>query len=200
MDYFIDMRDEIKMDLRSEEYSSLRAELLEEQSAQANLLLAMYTIFIALITFAIDKQNHYLLIFSIYVNLLFKLQILWKHTGRMRIVAYLIVNYEKKSKDVQWELDLDRIERYHNKFLKMWLKIVSFSSSKVVTLMSVISCLLVFVFPFQTQQKSFLYIVVLMLSVMGVLMHIFLDYMQSRKDLKIFFMEEFEKANKDKIK
>lgn len=149
---------------------------------------------------AIDKQNHYLLILSIYVNLLFKLQILWKHTGRMRIVAYLIVNYEKKSKDVQWELDLDRIERYHNKFLKRWLKIVTFSSSKAVTFMSVMSCVLFFVFLCQTQQKIFLYIIEFILSVIGVLIHIFLDYMQSRRDLKKLFMEEFEEVNRNKMK
>lgn len=194
------MGDATKMDLRSEEYSSLRAELLEEQSAQANLLLAMYTVFIALLTFAIDKQNHYLLIVSIYINLLFKLQISWKHTGRMRIVAYLIVNYERKSKDVQWELDLDRIQRCHSKYLKRWLRIVSFSSSKAVTLMSVVSCLLIFVFLFQMQEKSFLHIIELVISVVGILIHMLLDYTQSQKDLKKIFIEEFEEVNKSKMK
>lgn len=188
------------MDYKSEEYSSLRAELLEEQSAEASLLLTMYTIFVALITFAIDKQNFNLFLIAIYVNFLFKLQLCWKSTGRMRIVAYLIVNYEMKSESTHWELDLEGIENPSSKYLKKWLKIISFSSSKAVTVMSILACLIGFYFMFQSELNIYLLIIEFLLFIIGILIHIYLDYTQSRKDLKKLFILEFEKLNERKSK
>lgn len=188
------------MDFKNEEYGALRAELLEEQSAEASLLLTMYTIFVALITFAIDKRNSHLFLFSIYVNFLFKLQLSWKFTGRMRIVAYLIVNYEKKFDGVNWELDLESIEKPCSKWLDKWLKMISLSSSKTVTLMSIFACLMGLFFAIQSNVNLKLLILEIILYIFGILIHIFLDNTQSHRNVKKMFIDEFEKLNESRIK
>lgn len=188
------------MDFRREEYSSLRAELLEEQSAEASLLLTMYTIFVALITFAIDKQNVHLFLLAIYVNFLFKLQLSWKYTGRMRIVAYLIVNYEKKNETIHWELDLEDLEKSYGKYLNRWLRVISFSSSKTVTVMSGVACLSGLLFLFRSNLNYFFLIIEFIVFIAGILLHMFLDYIQSRRNIKNLFIEEFETLNKRKLK
>lgn len=157
----------------------------------------MYTVFVALITFGIDKQNYLLFLLAIYVNFLFKLQLSWKYTGRMRIVAYLIVNYENKYESIHWESDLEDLNGKYNRYLNKWLKIISLSSSKMVTLMSIFACSgILFLF---RSNLNFCYVAIfVILYILGILLHIILDYMQSRRDIKSIFIEEFEKLNRDK--
>lgn len=180
--------------MREAEYSSLRAELLEEQSSQASLLIALYTIFVAIITFALSQKNTYLCLIAIFINILFKLQILWKQTGIIRISAYLTVKFERDNDtDLSWESDIIECEKkYRNKKMKQWFKIISLSSSKIVSLMNLIAFICNLFILYNNDQTTLLIAIVeIIFGVAGVLFSLYLDRLQTPEKLREAFIQEF---------
>ncbi len=177
--------------MKEAEYSSLRAEIIGEQSSQANLLIAMYTISIALLTFAIDKGNTYLFALAVYVIILFKLQILWKQTGMMRLSAYLIVKFEQGESEASWESDIIEAEKYRGKELKKWLRLISWSSSAMSTFMILIICALNIGLTWFTMSKNDTRWLGTGLCLIGLFLSLYIDSLQSPGNLLKLFKEEF---------
>lgn len=182
--------------MKNEEYTSLRAEIIGEQSSIINLLIAMYTIFVAIITFAIEKQKSFLFIPAIFITILFKLQLLWKKTGVLRLAAYIKVYYEDKYEEINWETSIVLAEKYRGKYLKKWFRIVSIPSSKSATFLVVFAYLLNLLYIYQYGQNISIHIVEIIFGSIGVIVSLYIDVVESCGDLKEKFIQEFEELNK----
>lgn len=91
------------------EYNTLRDEIISSQANQCNLLIAMYTISIAIFSFAIDKENPLLFLAVIYIAIPFRMQIFWRQNGILKISAYIIVNFENAENELNWEKNVIQI-------------------------------------------------------------------------------------------
>lgn len=178
--------------MREAEYSSLRAEILEEQGGQANLLIAMYTIFIATITFAISQTNTYLFFMDILVSLFFKLQILWKQAGIQRISSYIIVKFEsEKELGISWETDLLEAEKYRETKFKRWFKIISLSSSKMSTFLIIITYIINLLVLYQSVETLTVAIIEIILGAIVIFITLYIDILQPQDKLREKFIQEF---------
>lgn len=96
------------------EYNTLRSEIISEMALQTNLRIAMCTIAVAILSFAIQEKsaNLCLLVFAILIP--FCLIIRGKQVAIMSISAYLIVRYERKYTSLQWESTVSKIRNLEN--------------------------------------------------------------------------------------
>lgn len=91
---------------RNEEYSSLRAEIIGIVDIIQNYIIAMYTITIAILTFAIQQQNQWLFLIPYVVLYSFQRIIAVKKDIMVRMAAYIVVfldgefGWEKNYSDI----------------------------------------------------------------------------------------------------
>lgn len=176
------------------EYSSLRAEILSEQANESNLLIAMYTISLAIFTFAIDKQNPFLFLVIIFVLIPFRLQIIWKQTGIIRLSAYIIVNFENGDSGFKWERTILDAVKYREKGFKHWFKIIAYSSN-MASLMVILAVSFNFYYLKAGTYSLQIQVLDIVFATLGLLFVVFLDIKNSSKKQRLLYIEEFKKVN-----
>lgn len=85
------------------EYNTLRSEIISEMDAQTNLRIAMCTIAVAILSIAIESSSSSLCLAVFLVLIPFRLLIHSKQFGILRLSAYIIVFFERKYTNLQWE-------------------------------------------------------------------------------------------------
>lgn len=109
---------------KSEEYASLRSEIISLVDIQYNYILAMYTISIAIISLAIQQQNEWIFLLPYVILISFQRVISAKRNIMLRIAAYIAVfldedfGWEKNYKDI---ID-NTLNKHNNKKKFSWLK------------------------------------------------------------------------------
>lgn len=98
---------------KKEEYNSLRAEVLGVIDIIQNYIIAMYTISIAILTFAVQQQNAWLFLLPYVVLFSFQRIIVAKKDIMVRIAAYIAVFLDG---DFGWEKNYKEI--YENTTVK----------------------------------------------------------------------------------
>lgn len=92
--------------MKSEEYTSLRNEIMQLVNIQNNYIIAMYTITIAILSLAIQQDNEWLFLLPYIILFSFQRIISVKNDGMLRIAAYIAVfldeeiGWEKKYNDI----------------------------------------------------------------------------------------------------
>lgn len=85
------------------EYNTLRNEILDEMGMQTNLRIAMCTMAVAILSFAVERESAILCLVVFAVLIPFRLLIHSKQFGIMRISAYIIVRFENRYSNLMWE-------------------------------------------------------------------------------------------------
>lgn len=85
------------------EYNTLRSEIISEMENQTNLRIAMCTIAVAILSVAIESTSSSLCLAVFLVLIPFRLLIHSKQFGILKISAYIIVFFERKYTNLQWE-------------------------------------------------------------------------------------------------
>ena len=109
---------------KSEEYTSLRSEIISLVDIQYNYILAMYTISIAIISLAIQQQNEWIFLLPYIVLISFQRVISAKRNIMIRIAAYIAVFLDG---DFGWEKNYNDIidntlKKHNNKKKFSWFK------------------------------------------------------------------------------
>lgn len=109
---------------KSEEYTSLRSEIISLVDIQYNYILAMYTISIAIISLAIQQQNEWIFLLPYIILFSFQRVITAKRFIMLRLAAYIAVFLDE---DFGWEKNyndiVDHTLKKHNRKKKFsWLK------------------------------------------------------------------------------
>lgn len=109
---------------QSDEYTSLRSEIISLVEIQYNYILAMYTISIAIISLAIQQQNEWIFLLPYIILFSFQRVITAKRFIMLRIAAYIAVfldeefGWEKNYNDI-----VDNTLKKHNRKKKFtWLQ------------------------------------------------------------------------------
>lgn len=89
-----------------EEYASLRSEIIGLVSIQNNYVIAMYTITVAIITFAIQQKNEWIFLLPYIILFSFQRIISTKRNIMLRIAAYISVFLDE---DFGWEKNYNDI-------------------------------------------------------------------------------------------
>lgn len=84
----------------NEEFSSLRDEIIESITLQNNYIVAMYTIAVTIMVFAIEKNNSVLFLMPYMILFPFQSIINSKRDGMLKMGAYIEVYY---GQDFKWE-------------------------------------------------------------------------------------------------
>lgn len=92
--------------IRKDEYSSLRAEIIGIIDITQNYIIAMYTITVAILTFAIQQQNPWLFLIPYVVLFSFQRIISAKRDIMVRMAAYIAVFLDE---DFGWEKNYKEI-------------------------------------------------------------------------------------------
>lgn len=88
---------------KENEYNTLRNEILNEMQMQTNLRIAMVTVSIAILSFAFESKSQTLFILNFIVIIMFRMLIHSKQFGVLKLSAYIIVRFERNSKNLKWE-------------------------------------------------------------------------------------------------
>lgn len=121
------------------EYNTLRSEILNEMGMQTNLRIAMCTIAVTILSFAVDKESANLCLAVFGVLIPFKLLIHNKQAGILRISAYLIVKYESRYHSLSWESDIINLLKYRRIGSRMIYEIVSRIGYGVATILGILA-------------------------------------------------------------
>lgn len=92
------------------EYNTLRTEILNEMEMQTNLRIAMCTISVTILLFGIERKSPFLCLAVFAVLIPFRLLILNKQFGILRISAYIIVEFESRYTRLKWESTVSGVE------------------------------------------------------------------------------------------
>lgn len=152
------------------EYNTLRDELINEMSQQTDLRIAMCTITIAVLTFAIQQKSSILSLMAFAVIIPFRLLIHNKQLGILKLSAYIIVQFEEKCASIKWE---STSEKFYNKSSRYLTVVHWFAASGncVATILSIVTCLLN-VFFLNTNHNVSQYILLLTCTISSVALDI----------------------------
>lgn len=96
-----------KMD-KNTEYTMLKEEILNLTNTRNNYIIALYTITVTIIVFAIERQNQYIFLIAYIILFAFQRRIISSREGMVRIAAYIVVFLEEGT---GWESNYNEIFR-----------------------------------------------------------------------------------------
>jgi hypothetical protein len=91
------------MATKSDEYNSLRQELLEHQSSRAAVLSLVLTAAATLFAISVQLHNPYLPLFALLLLIYGRMQITQTHYSIQRIASYIRIVLENGNPDLNWE-------------------------------------------------------------------------------------------------
>ncbi len=172
------------------EYNTLRDEMINEMSQQTDLRIAMCTIAVAVLSFAVQQNSSVLSLMTFAVIIPFRLLIHNKQLGILKLSAYIITQFEEKSNSIKWESTSERFYYHSSRYLTVvhW---VSASGNCIATILSIVTCL-VNVFLLNTSHSVLQYICLAICTIVSVA----LDMIFKNTIIRDRFKEEFRKQTR----
>ncbi len=85
------------------EYEGLRSEINSVQEQQRNMLITMYTLFVALFVLAVETSSFYILLTSYFILIPFQCIINKQNWSVQKISLYIVCFFEENNANIHWE-------------------------------------------------------------------------------------------------
>lgn len=169
------------------EYNTLRSEIISQMEMQTNLRIAMYTVSIALFSVAVDKQSPVLCALVFAVIIPFSLIIHSKQISIMRASAYIIVYFERKYTNLNWETKVTELSndfKSKNTIMHLLMGFVNYGLSSILGIIIFIFYLLFL------KKKTALSIIIIVVLLILTLM---IDILTNSLKIRDAYIKEFSK-------
>lgn len=168
------------------EYNTLRNEILNEMGLQTNLRIAMCTMAVAILSFAIERESSILCLVVFVVLIPFRLLIHSKQFGILRISAYLIVRFENRYSNLIWEKTVSKMIKNTHSKNTIRNRLVGDGGYCVATIFGILAAIF-----YLSYLESYNFLTI---SAIGLclLITIFLDFVFDNQKIRQDYMDEFK--------